>query len=99
MWTVQKQERLRLGDDLAAPRPVEHFAYFSRKARAAAAADELSAAGFVVSTARTGLRTALCAERHEPLDDADVLRFLSEVIAVVESHGGEYDGWGAATAG
>jgi regulator of RNase E activity RraB len=51
-----------------------------------------------VSTSREGVKTAVCAERAEPLTDQDVERFLGEVVSLIESHGGHYDGWGAHTA-
>lgn len=77
---------------------MEHFAYLKRKRRAAAAADVLTARGFKVSISRTGLSTALRAERPNSLNDQDVRHFLDEVVTVVESNGGEYEGWGALTA-
>lgn len=98
MWAAQKQERVRLEDNLSALRTVEHFAYFKRKGRATAAAAALSALGFHVTTARAGFKTTLRADRPEPLVDQDVQRFLAEVVTVIESHSGEYDGWGATTA-
>lgn len=95
MWSLQRSARLRGGDNLAAPRPVEHFAFFGRKKNALAAADALVGLGYNVSAARVLLKTSLCAIRLETLDDRNVHKFLDEVIAVVESHSGKYDGFGA----
>lgn len=95
MWAPQREQRTEMGDALATPRPVEHFAYFGRRRHAEAAADELVAAGFTVGLGRRRLKTVLEATRDEPLQDDDVARFLTDVITIVERHGGEYDGWGA----
>lgn len=80
------------------PREVEHFAYFGWRARAARAADELRADGYVVALARRGLKTVLQATRTDSLGDETVSQFLRRVIDIVERNGGEYDGWGAPVA-
>jgi regulator of RNase E activity RraB len=98
LWESQRQERIRLGDNLHTPRTVEHFASFRRKRQATEAATALSALGFQVATGRKGMTTSLQADRAEPLTDAEVRRFVDEVVTLVEAHGGEYDGWGAQTA-
>lgn len=95
MWAPQREQRAEMGDVLETPRPVEHFAYFSRRSRAQAAAEDLIAAGFEVGRARRGLKTVLKATRNEALGDQQVARFLREVVDIVERHGGDYDGWGA----
>lgn len=97
-WAPQREQRIELGDDLAAARPVEHFAYFGRKAHAEDAASTLRAAGFEVETARQGFKVALQATRAQSLGDEEVAAFLGEVIGVVENARGSYDGWGAMTA-
>jgi hypothetical protein len=95
MWPAQREQRLELGDDFALPRAVDHFAYFSRRAAALSAAATLESNGFQVVTGRRRLRTVVQATRDERLGDAEVERFLAEVIAVVESARGDYDGWGS----
>lgn len=95
MWPVQRDQRVGMNDDLLIPRDVEHFAYFTRRGKAASAADDLVASGFTVATGRRGFKTVVHAARSEPLSDESVARFLRDVIAVVERHDGEYDGWGA----
>lgn len=98
MWLMQRDQRAQMNDDLLVPRDVEHFAYFSRRAKATAAADDLTAAGFTVATGRRGFKTVVQAVRSEPLSDEAVERFLREAITLVERHGGSYDGWGATVA-
>lgn len=93
-WEQARAERLEMGDDLDAPREVEHFAYFSRRRDAVAAAETLSAAGFEVALARHRFKPVLRAARTEDLADANVRVFLREVIDAVEGNGGLYDGWG-----
>ncbi|WP_435745813.1 ribonuclease E inhibitor RraB [Microbacterium sp. PMB16] len=95
MWPVQRDQRAGMNDDLLVPREVEHFAYFTRRRKAASAADDLVTSGFTVATARRGLKIGLQASRRESLSDESVARFLREVISVVEIHDGNYDGWGA----
>lgn len=96
LWPTQEAQRMELNDRFEVPRPVEHFAYFRRRAFANVAGAELQSRGFSVEIGRRGLQTFLQATREEPLDFASVERFLSEVIAVVERSRGDYDGWGAA---
>lgn len=95
LWHAQQAQRTELNDDLATPRPVEHFAVFRRRAFANVAGAQLQAQGFRVEIGRRGVQTILQATRNEPLDHASVERFLGEVIAVVEGSRGAYDGWGA----
>lgn len=95
MWSPQREQRAEMGDVLETPRPVEHYAYFSRRSHAQAAANDLIAAGFEVGRARHRFKTVLQATRGEALGDEQVARFLREVVGIVERHGGDYDGWGA----
>jgi hypothetical protein len=95
-WQQQKSQRLRLGDDLERPRPVDQNASF-RSARAAGrAAEAFEKAGFTVSQTRSFFRTELQASREESLSDENVVAFLKLVIPIVESNGGTYDGFGGA---
>ena len=87
-----------MGDDLTRARPVEHFVYFNRKRHALDAANALVELGFGILTNRDRLKIIVCATRPEDLTDENVQHFLGEVVGVVESHGGDYDGWGAETA-
>lgn len=95
MWPDQIAARRRLGEDFAAPRPVEHFVYFRWRRSADAAAEDLRTRGFVVDIGRRGLQLVLTATRTETLTDASVAAFITEVINTVEARKGDYDGWGA----
>ena len=95
LWLTQREHRLGMGDDLPAPRPVDHFMIFRRRAAAEAAAGALRAENFEVTIQRQGLRLMVQATRTDTLDDAAVRRFLADVILLVEKARGSYDGWGA----
>lgn len=99
LWPVQEAQRTELNDHFATPRPVEHVAYFRRRAFANVAAAELRAQGFSVELGRRGLQTFLRATRAEPLGYASVERFLGDVIGIVERSLGDYDGWRAGVEG
>lgn len=94
-WTAQRDVRIEHDDDLTASRSVEHFASFRRRAAAETAAEALQAAGFEVVIGRRAFKTMLEATRAETLGDGDVEAFLTVVVGVIESSGGDYDGWGA----
>jgi hypothetical protein len=82
-------------DRLDVPRPIEHFAYFSRRARAVQAAAALEEAGYRTALARWRVFGAtLEATRLSRLDEETVEAFMHEVHEIVGSHGGDYDGWG-----
>ncbi|MEJ3404682.1 ribonuclease E inhibitor RraB [Rathayibacter sp. YIM 133350] len=92
---AQLENRRILGDDLAQPRDVEHFAYFPDCSALDAAARQLEGAGFTGSIFAAGGRFSLCARRVDALDEESVRRFVRDVCEIVEANGGEYDGWGA----
>ena len=96
LWRGQQAQRRGLNDDFQARRPVEHVAYFRRRAFANVAGAQLRSQGFTVTINRKGLDTLLQATREDSLDPASVEGFLSDVIAVVERSQGAYDGWRAA---
>ncbi|BCJ29017.1 DUF695 domain-containing protein [Actinocatenispora sera] len=82
------------GDRAEIPRPIEHSAHFADQAGAGASGKELGALGYRV-TASTDPEggVTLTAVRAAPLtavDEASV-----QVQAVVQAHGGDYDGWGS----
>lgn len=87
--------RLGMGDRADVAREVAHNAVFKRKADAEAAAVELSSLGYVVDVRRSWLRHAVQFTRVTAVDHATAEAFTREVVAVIERHGGEYDGWGA----
>ena len=91
----QAVQRLKMGDHVTVAREIEHFAYFPRMAGAKAAAEELSACDFRTTLSRQGFGTVLLVARV----DSDVERdstdaFVRELFALVERHGGFYDGYG-----
>ena len=85
--------RAKAGDLAEYARQVDHLAYFPKRSRDDAAAD-LSAAGFHVTSIRRGLRRC-CFEfsREDAVHLEAANAFTREVVAVVDRHGGEYDGW------
>jgi len=94
MWVPQREQREKIGDRLDQPRELDHFSYFRRRKAAEAAAGELAALGFRVSVSRRGLKHGVEASRDDVLTDDGLRAILTEVIGVVSSHGGEYDGFG-----
>ena len=96
MDELQLRQRAELGDRIEVPREVEHFAYFSRRKQAETVAELLRGKGFATQTARVGLRTALVARIAADVRAETTARIVTEVFDLVESGGGEYDGWGAA---
>src|SRR4051812_21287520 len=91
----QVNHRLAMGDDVEAPRKVEHLAFLPR-ARAVAAQDDLRAAGFeIISTRRRLFRTAVEFARTDAVDAWSAASFTREIVTLLGEHDGEYDGWGS----
>lgn len=85
--------RLTMGDLTEYPRPLDHMAYFPRKA-AEAAIQDLVAAGFAVETVKKGLRRTRVEFTRKDRADLDSANAVTrEIVAVTHRHGGEYDGW------
>ena len=93
-WAIQKEQRLGMGDVLAQPRSIDHFAYFKSRRALARACRELEAIGFTVSAKQRFFQNSLSAARYEALDDENVSNFLKVVIQIVEGNRGTYDGFG-----
>ena len=91
-WSPQKEQRLSMSDDLAAPRDLDHFIYFKRTADAAQAKTALESAGFVVLVDNSGKNIALQATRRDALTDANLRAVLTEVITIAVNAKGNYDG-------
>jgi hypothetical protein len=95
MDSEQVAQRAKMGDQLDVAREVDQFAYFDRRAKAAAAAAELGSGGFRTSIRRKGLGTFLLeAHMQSPVEQAAVDEFVARMYDLVERHGGIYDGWG-----
>ena len=92
---AQIDNRRMLGDDVARPRDVEHFAYFPTADAAQRAVEQLEKAGFTGSTYFSADRSSLMAARSDAVDEESARAFVREVDAIVEANGGHYDGWGA----
>jgi hypothetical protein len=92
----QLNQRRAMNDQLHSPREIDQFAYFRKKAAAEAVAELLRADGYTVELRRKGFTTALAAHTQSAVDPASVTAFVTKVFDIVESNGGEYDGWGGA---
>jgi len=93
-WPEQKQQRIEAGDKLDVAREVVFFSYFKKKSDVAAAEDALMKLGYLVSSElKTFGKSSLMAKADSALTDAAVRNFLTEVITVIETAGGEFDGF------
>lgn len=89
-------QRVEMGDRAEVPREVDHVAFFKSKDQAAQAARELEQAGFTITdTRRRLLRIVVEFKRVDAVDHATAATFTRQVVPIIESHGGSYDGWGA----
>ena len=83
------------GDHLEIPRPVSHWLYFSSEATARKAAELLAEEGYateVQPSTQEGKWLTLASHRMRPSAPAiEAVRLDME--SLVESLGGEYDGW------
>ncbi|MCZ2838901.1 ribonuclease E inhibitor RraB [Modestobacter sp. VKM Ac-2985] len=93
--TETVEANLGHGDQVHAPRPIDHLAGFRSRSAATAAGEELTAAGYRVDGLYRRLRTvwlefsAMTAVDHGTAD-----AFTREIVGIVDRHGGRYDGWG-----
>jgi regulator of RNase E activity RraB len=90
------------GDRLEVPREVDHRAYFPKLEHAAAAAAKLRELGFRTDEAKLlqdDLRWALDFRRVDALANGRPDEFCAEILNVVLSHEGTYDGWGTVVMG
>lgn len=93
----QLAERLTLGDDLGAERPVDHVVVLPTEQAADEAATGLRVAGFTVTPESDGV--SLSATRTHAVDILSVEAAMVDVFRVIAPLGGEYDGWGAPVVG
>ena len=92
----QDTQRLKMGDSLSTPRPIDHFLYFRSKAEADKAALELIDQGFKTTISRKGFHDWLLEAQNESDVELDTVDALSDwMFAFAKSHDGIYDGWGA----
>ena len=89
------EERLGLGDQAHAPRPIDHLAGFRTRKAAEAAGEELVAAGYRIDGLRRRFLTVwLEFSAMTAVDHVTAATFTREVVGIVNRHGGTYDGWG-----
>ena len=89
------EQNLAHGDQVRAPRPIDHTAGFRSRAVATAAGAELTAAGYRVDGLyRRMLTVWLEFSAMTAVDHDTAAAFTREVVAIVGRHGGHYDGWG-----
>ena len=89
------EANLAHGDQVHAPRPIDHTAAFRSRRAAVAAGEELTAAGYRVDGLYRRLLTVwLEFSAMTAVDHETAAAFTREVVGIVERHGGSYDGWG-----
>lgn len=92
----QYSQRIKMRDNVDAPREVEHFANFAAIRDARSAATALEHLGYSVTvTRRMVFRATLRATQQATVDVETADRMVEEVFGVVAAHHGDYDGWGA----
>ena len=92
----QYSQRIKMRDNVDAPREVEHFANFAAIRDARAAGTALEQLGYSVTvTRRMVFRATLRATQQATVDVETADRMVEEVFGVVTAHHGDYDGWGA----
>ncbi|TWH73887.1 ribonuclease E inhibitor RraB [Modestobacter roseus] len=83
------------GDQVHAPRPIDHLAGFRSRRAATAACRELVDAGYRVDgTYRRLLTVWVEFSAMTAVDHETAAAFTREIVAIVGRHGGRYDGWG-----
>lgn len=96
MDAEQDTQRLKMGDSLSTPRPIDHFLYFRSRAEAESAEAELLDQGFRTTVTRKGFRDWLLEAQNESDVELETIDALSDwMFAFAGRHGGIYDGWGA----
>lgn len=92
----QYSQRIKMRDNVDAPREVEHFANFAAIKDAHAAGAALEKLGYTVAVKRRMIfRGTVRATQQATVDVETADRMVEEVFSVVSQHHGDYDGWGA----
>lgn len=86
----------KAGDDLTAPRLIDHLVFFETRGQAAEAVSRLSAAGFSTDDidAREDGSFSVQFHREDPIADGQADAFVAEVLDIILPLEGQYDGWG-----
>jgi hypothetical protein len=88
------ETNLGYGDQVDQPRRIDHLAGFRSRSAARSAAADLEAAGYRIDGIRRRWFTVwLEFSAVTAVDHATAAAFTQEVLAVVDRHGGSYDGW------
>lgn len=89
-------QRMKMRDDVDAPREVEHVAVFRRMRDAAEAARDLESHGYHAEVTRRKLTQATLTATKTAAVDVDTADAMTEeVYTIVCDHDGDYDGWAA----
>ena len=91
---------VEVGADLSLPRHILHFLYFEDEQAARAAGEALSAGGYEFEVNPPDEQVAewvVRAETTRVIDETTVPAYRRFFEQVASEHGGEYDGWEAAT--
>ena len=92
----QETQRLKMGDNLAIARPIDHFLYFRSKKDAESASLELLDQGFKVKITREHFFDWLLEAQNESDIELVTIDALADwMFAFAQRHDGIYDGWGA----
>jgi hypothetical protein len=85
--------------DLTLPRHIVHYVYFQEESDARAAGEVVADAGYdvTVSPADTVSQWLIRAEITRVVDETTVPGYRRWFEQIADRHGGEYDGWEAAT--
>lgn len=82
------------GDDLSAPRPVDHAASFPSEAARRDFEKAVKAAGFAIDESLAPEEGAFWLRFSAPCAPADIDSVVEELHAAAQRFGGAYDGWG-----
>jgi regulator of RNase E activity RraB len=89
------EQNLAHGDQVHAPRPIDHLAGFRSRRAATAACRELTAAGYRIDgTYRRLLTVWVEFSAMTAVDHETAAAFTRQIVGIVQRHGGSYDGWG-----
>ena len=92
----QYTQRIKMRDDVDAPREVEHFANFLNIKDARSAARQLEELGFTVElTRRRVVQATLVARIVSTVDVETADAMVGQVFGICRTNRGDYDGWGA----
>ncbi|MFO0713636.1 MAG: DUF695 domain-containing protein [Sandaracinus sp.] len=90
------EELKKAGDRLEQPRPIDHFATFTREVHARSYADACAALRFDVEPRELddGSGWSVRATRVDPAELTHVHEVATSLLLLAEEHDGKYDGWG-----